>query len=289
MVLSIILAVMTASAGAKPLSSNGNVLEGLLRREAKSCDGSAKQSCEDGKTGGTCCFEAPGGLLMQTQFWDTNPVTGPDDSWTIHGLWPDNCDGTFSSNCDPDRAYNNIASLLSDAGANSTLSFMKDYWQDINGDDESFWEHEWGKHGTCMSTFEADCFPGSKGAEAVAFFETTVSLFKNLTTYDFLKDAGIEPSSSKTYSYSEIKSALSNAAGGVDVQVSCEGSQLNSVAYYFNIIGSPVNGNWVPVDALDSGSCPSKVSYTPKSGQRSSARSIEAASKRTAQRRATVV
>ena len=34
-----------------------------------------------------CCFNAPGGSLLQTQFWDTNPVTGPVDSWTIHGLW----------------------------------------------------------------------------------------------------------------------------------------------------------------------------------------------------------
>lgn len=35
----------------------------------------------------TCCFNYPGGLLLQTQFWDTNPPTGPVDSWTIHGLW----------------------------------------------------------------------------------------------------------------------------------------------------------------------------------------------------------
>jgi ribonuclease T2 len=34
-----------------------------------------------------CCFNAPGGQLLQTQFWDTDPATGPDDSWTIHGLW----------------------------------------------------------------------------------------------------------------------------------------------------------------------------------------------------------
>ena len=34
-----------------------------------------------------CCFNAPGGQLLQTQFWDTNPVSGPTDSWTVHGLW----------------------------------------------------------------------------------------------------------------------------------------------------------------------------------------------------------
>lgn len=42
----------------------------------------------------TCCTETFGGLVLQTQFWDTN--TGleaqgqllPPYTWTIHGLWP---------------------------------------------------------------------------------------------------------------------------------------------------------------------------------------------------------
>ena len=33
----------------------------------------------------TCCSPTPGGLVLQTQFWDTNPSTGPSNSWTIHG------------------------------------------------------------------------------------------------------------------------------------------------------------------------------------------------------------
>ena len=35
----------------------------------------------------TCCFNYPGGELLQTQFWDTDPATGPANHWTIHGLW----------------------------------------------------------------------------------------------------------------------------------------------------------------------------------------------------------
>ena len=34
-----------------------------------------------------CCFNFPGGQMLQTQFWDADPVVGPEDSWTIHGLW----------------------------------------------------------------------------------------------------------------------------------------------------------------------------------------------------------
>jgi hypothetical protein len=33
----------------------------------------------------TCCFLAPGQIL-QTQFWDYDPSTGPSNSWTIHGM-----------------------------------------------------------------------------------------------------------------------------------------------------------------------------------------------------------
>lgn len=93
----------------------------------------------------SCCFNSPGGLLLQTQFWDTNPATGPDDSWTIHGLWPDNCDGTYQSNCDEARAYKNITEILKAEGRTELLDYMNTYWKDEDGDDESFWEHEWGK------------------------------------------------------------------------------------------------------------------------------------------------
>lgn len=37
-----------------------------------------------------CCFEAPGGHLLQTQFWDyESPLdwAGPTDSWTMHGMY----------------------------------------------------------------------------------------------------------------------------------------------------------------------------------------------------------
>ncbi|KAJ7286496.1 ribonuclease T2-like protein [Mycena rebaudengoi] len=87
-----------------------------------------------------CCYEYPGGLLLQTQFWDTNPSTGPSESWTIHGLWPEHCDLTFSENCDPSRAYKNVFSLLSEQGADETLEFMQEFWKDVNHQDEKFWE-----------------------------------------------------------------------------------------------------------------------------------------------------
>lgn len=67
-----------------------------LQTVAGTCTGSDLQSCpsdlpfscqNSSAVHNSCCFEAPGGTLLQTQFWDTDPSTGPSDSWTIHGLW----------------------------------------------------------------------------------------------------------------------------------------------------------------------------------------------------------
>ena len=55
---------------------------------AASCPVDGPLSCHNNTAvADTCCFNAPGGQLLLTQFWDTKPVTGPVDSWTIHGLW----------------------------------------------------------------------------------------------------------------------------------------------------------------------------------------------------------
>lgn len=55
---------------------------------SKSCPIDAPLSCQDtSNVEDTCCFNHPGGLVMLTEFWNTAPATGPEDSWTIHGLW----------------------------------------------------------------------------------------------------------------------------------------------------------------------------------------------------------
>ena len=54
----------------------------------------------------------------------------------------------------------------------------------MNGDDETFWEHEWNKHGTCVNTIEPDCYENYKPqVEVGEFFAKTVELFKGLDTY----------------------------------------------------------------------------------------------------------
>ncbi|KOS21474.1 Ribonuclease Trv [Escovopsis weberi] len=231
----------------------------------KVCPANVPLSCHNtGPVTDTCCF-IPTGQLLQTQFWDVNPPTGPADSWTIHGLWPDNCDGSFPAACDASRAYTNITDILSAGGADDTLSYMQTYWKDYGGNDERFWEHEWAKHGTCISTFSPKCYDGYQSTEeAVDFFSRTVELFKTLPTYEWLADAGITPDKSKSYATADVQAALSRRHGA-PVTLGCKGKRLNEVWYHFNVRGSLQSGQFVATQPDGPKStCGKTVYYNPK-------------------------
>ncbi|KAG6889986.1 hypothetical protein C0995_012946 [Termitomyces sp. Mi166 len=201
----------------------------LPRALSSGCSTTGTVSCHNTSTvSNLCCFESPGGLMLQTQFWDTNPSTGPTNSWTIHGLWPDQ---RLTRTVIPPE----LIQLLTAQGASDTLDFMKTYWVDINGKNEQFWEVKTARvvHARhvyevyrfsrvvdafttrLQSTLMTTCLPSGspKGAEAVAFFNTVVRLFKSLPTYDWLANAGITPSSSTTHTLSSLNSVLKAGAG----------------------------------------------------------------------------
>jgi ribonuclease T2 len=215
-----------------------------------------------------CCFNAPGGQFLQTQFWDTDPATGPSNSWTIHGLWPDNCDGTYSESCDSSRDYTDITSILTSFGKTSTLDYMNTYWLSDDESNEAFWEHEWSTHGTCVNTLDPSCYTDySTGEEAADFFEIVVNLFQTLDTYGVLSDAGITPSNSKTYTSAEIQDAI-KASFGYEVTLECSDDTLDAMEYTFYVTGSLQTGTFVPASPVgQSGTCPSSgIKYPVKSG-----------------------
>lgn len=134
---------------------------------------------------------------------------------------------------------------------------MKVFWKDYQGDDEDFWEHEFGKHGTCMSTLDPECYPDFKpGQEVADFFKRTVKLFKTLPSYAWLAEAGIVPSKTQTYTLAAIQAAL-KAHHGHDVIINCSNGELNELWYHYNIQGSIQSGDYVPVEPVGSPStCP---------------------------------
>lgn len=205
--------------------------------------------------------------MLLTQFWDTNPVTGPVDSWTVHGLWPDHCDGGFDANCDRSREYSNITAILRNFGKTDLLSYMQTYWPDWEGDDEQFWAHEWNKHGTCISTLEPECYNDHRATEEVVdYFQRTIDLNKALPSYRWLAEAGIVPSTSATYTAAQIQAALSSKRSGVTATLGCKNGALNEIWYHFSVRGSVANGEFVPSNPAGvKGDCAATgIKYLPK-------------------------
>lgn len=127
----------------------------------------------------SCCFEYPGGIFLQSQFWDYIPSKsglddseienqlGPADKFTIHGLWPDNCRGGFEQFCDRDLEIDDVSFLLNSPQFNGPdrpimgkelLSHLNRLWKSSNGDHEALWIHEYNKHGTCIKTIRPACY-----------------------------------------------------------------------------------------------------------------------------------
>lgn len=156
----------------------------------------------------TCCLNYPGGQFALTQFWNSNPYAGPPgylgpkDAWTIHGLWPDHCDGHYDSVCDCNRsgdcssqnykcsrstcngAYSSITNILQQFGEQDTLDYMTNHWKGIRGD-EHLWQHEWSKHGTCVSTLQPQCYENyTETYEVVEYFKKAVEVYKSLPSYE---------------------------------------------------------------------------------------------------------
>ncbi|PVH72320.1 ribonuclease T2 [Cadophora sp. DSE1049] len=220
-----------------------------------SCSANAYPNVTD-----SCCTETYGGLVLSTQFWDT--YTGlesegqvlPANTWTLHGLWPDFCNGSYTQYCDLSRQYDplpspntttgkpdgkpvipytgpSIGTFLEPFGKFDLLAYMNKYWIAQNQPNGDFWGHEFSKHATCFSTFEIPCYGPmyQNHSEVVDFFETAISYYQNLPTYGWLSAADIRPSNSTKYSLSELQGALVDGFGALPY-IGCSGPRFNETA-----------------------------------------------------------
>ena len=248
----------TALAAAAPMALSSSI----------ACPLSLPLSCSNTTTvEDLCCFEYPGGTVLQTQFWDYDPATGPSDKWTVHGLWPDNCDGTYEQYCDKSMEVSNVSAIIQ-AHDSALLAEMQTYWKDYQGDDESLWEHEFNKHGTCYSTLKPTCGNlGENNENVYQYFRIAMNLYSKLPTYDWLAEAGIVPTNDKTYTKDEIISALKSKSGA-EPYIGCNSDNaIDEVWYFYHLQGSLLGEDFVAIDTLTtSKSCSSTgIKYVPKS------------------------
>ncbi|KAK4126797.1 ribonuclease T2 [Parathielavia appendiculata] len=208
----------------------------------------------------SCEVETFGGLVLSTQFWDT--YTGlesegqllPRKSWTLHGLWPDFCNGSWTQYCDLNRQYDphpspntttgtpdgtpvppyngpTVDTFLTALGkpGRALLDWMNKFWISQNEPNAVLWAHEFSKHATCFSTFAPSCFSPEaldKHSDLLDYFSASADFFKRLPTYDWLAAKSIKPSNSTGYTLADIQSALA-AEHGAKPYIGCSGPRYN--------------------------------------------------------------
>ncbi|OCL04080.1 ribonuclease T2, partial [Glonium stellatum] len=202
---------------------------------------------------------------------------------------PDHCTGTYDSVCSCARSgdcsrrnrkcrheacnptYGHIGTLLARFNQSALLGSMRRVWKGIAGD-EHLWQHEWSKHGTCVSTLEPRCYGEAyiEGEEVVEYFATAVEVWGGVPTFKWLAEAGIVPSTDRTYDLADIRAALGKARG-VEAIVGCQRNELREVWYHFEVLGTVQTGEFVPINPDFTGTrgpgkgCPpTGIRYLPK-------------------------
>jgi ribonuclease T2 len=198
------------------------------------------------------------GVVVLAIQWIQN--SGPSDEWTLHGLWPNNCDGSYgpSSGCDNSRNYPNMGEIV---GQDKALeSEMNEYWSSYKGDNPAFWTHEWNKHGTCLSTIDPKCYTNYESAMEVRdYFKQALALRKQFNLYKILEDNGVKPG--RTYSREQIIQAVQTGLGK-KVTLVCKGKALQEVRIEFEVQGK---NDYKPIDVKNIGTCPKQgIKYIPK-------------------------
>lgn len=261
-----------------PLSLTGNsVVPYTPLSSAPTCPLDGPTSCHNSTpiAGDSCCFVYPGGRVLLTQFWDPQShAGGAEEDWTLHGLWPDNCDGTYDQYCQMTPRYDNITEVLEHYGQHELLRFMDRYWLANSGPNHRLWSHEFNKHGTCINTLAPSCYGEAHagGIEVVDYFTRALALFRLLDTYYALERADIVPHKSRLYPLADITAALERFSGG-KVVLRCTGrggrrDVLHEAWYVFHVKGSLQTGQFVPARELGkegkAGNCAPWVRYLPK-------------------------
>ncbi|KAM9999086.1 hypothetical protein ACTFIZ_002661 [Dictyostelium cf. discoideum] len=135
------------------------------------------------------------------------------EAFTIHGLWPENSDGSYPSFCSGPSFNVNAIQDLEDQ-----LNFD---WPSLTGPNTDFWTHEFSKHGTCSITGPI--------TDIHDYFATGIKLYTEFNITAALESENIYPSDSNTYKPADITNAITTHLGGKP-GIQCSSGQLSTVA-----------------------------------------------------------
>jgi len=145
--------------------------------------------------------------------WPTGAKT---DDFTLHGLWPSRTGADVNSY--PCTCTNET---FSESKVSSVLSEMQAHWPSYTGDDDTFWDHEWSKHGTC-------CDKTSGLSDQASFFSATLGLRDKAGLLAALTKANIKPDGS-SYAYADMANAIKAAVGAAPLLGCKTGNTLSEI------------------------------------------------------------
>ncbi|KAI8075214.1 ribonuclease T2-like protein [Gongronella butleri] len=238
------------------LASADNQL--VIKDDSPVCNKTLLSCHWDGAKVDSCCSPTYGLVVLSLQ-WVEN--LGPNDDFTIHGLWPDTCSGgrAPSRGCDPRRVSNQIGPIIRSKNP-ALYQELNSIWPSYKGDNNWFWSHEWTKHGSCVSTLRPKCYGDTyeKYQDVVDYFQKTVDLHAEYDLFGALNLAGVSPG--RQYQTSTMMDALRNAFGK-KVKIDCDRSgKLSEISLFFYVQG---RDTYVLTDAVHRGTCRQTV-YFPR-------------------------
>ncbi|XP_033642302.1 ribonuclease Oy-like [Asterias rubens] len=123
--------------------------------------------------------------------------------WTVHGTWPTKIGTEGPTNCNNTWTFD--FSKVKDLE-----SQLQKVWPDLLSGStyDSFWAHEWDKHGTCASSL-----PALYGEHN--YFGSTLKMHSHFNIDSILSAAEIVPSKTSNYTRDAIFNAIKAGAGGM--------------------------------------------------------------------------
>ncbi|KAJ8773788.1 hypothetical protein K2173_006438 [Erythroxylum novogranatense] len=175
------------------------------------------------------------------------PSTGkPAADFGIHGLWPNNKDDSYPSNCDPNSPFNK--NEISDL-----ISSLQKNWPTLacpSNDGTNFWSHEWEKHGTCSESV----------LDQHAYFAAALQLKQQVNLLLALRSAGIHPDGSR-YSLTDIKTAIKGKVGYTP-WIECNSDKSgNSQLYQVYLCVDTSGSNLIECPVFPKGQCDSEIEF----------------------------
>ena len=99
-----------------------------------------------------------------TKFYYLSLIKEDDECFSIHGLWPQYTENVYPSYCQSvDFSLETLDPIMGE---------LKNKWYSNRGPDDTFWKHEYEKHGSCVFTPMTE----------LKYFKTTCDLYDQVIT-----------------------------------------------------------------------------------------------------------